>query len=106
VGPDRIVLRIPVYGRSIPFDRLIAQSLTRLTIKDPRGYGLKWRTNGLSVPGYQLGWFRTTGEGRVLAAISADDLVAFKTLDDFSIIVSAEDCEGLIAVLRDHLRNS
>jgi hypothetical protein len=106
VRPDRIILRIPVYGRSISFDRVILQSLTRLTIKESQGYRLKWRTNGLSVPGYQLGWFRTTSEGRVLAAISADDLVAFKTLDDFSIIVSAEDCDSLIAVLRDHLRKS
>jgi len=75
-------------------------------MNEPRGYQLKWRTIGLSVPGYQLGWFRTAGEGRVLAAISGHDLVAFKTLDDFGIVVSAQDCDGLIALLRDHLRKS
>jgi hypothetical protein len=56
------------------------------------------------VPGYQLGWFRTEGEGRVLAAISGGDFVVCQTRDDFGILVSAQDCDGLIAALRKALR--
>lgn len=104
ITPDRVILEIPVFGRAIALDRLIPQSLSRLTMKEPQGYRLRWRTFGLSVPGYQLGWFRTAGEGRVLAAITANDLIAFKTVDDFSVVVSAQDCDGLMVMLRDRLR--
>jgi hypothetical protein len=100
VTSDRLTLDIPVYGRSITLDRLIPDSLAKMTMKDPKGYRLRWRTNGLSVPGYQLGWFRTEGKGRVLAAISGADFVACQTRDDFGILVSARDCDGLIAALR------
>jgi hypothetical protein len=106
VTTDSVALEIPVYGRSIALDRVIPQSPIRLTAKDPKGYRLRWRTNGLSVPGYQLGWFRTEGEGRVLAAITGDDLVAFKTIDGFSIIVSPQDSEGLIATLLNGLNKA
>jgi hypothetical protein len=54
------------------------------------------------VPGYQhqLGWFKTEAEERVLAAITGDDLIAFKTLDDYSILVSPQD--GDLFVMRLH----
>jgi hypothetical protein len=105
VTSDRVTLDIPVYGRSIMLGRVMPESLTRMTMKDPNGYRLRWRTNGLSVPGYQLGWFRTEGKGRVLAAISGDDFVVCETRDDFGILVSVQDGDGLIAALRERLRN-
>jgi hypothetical protein len=94
-----IILQAPIYGRTMERDHLIANSLRKLTMKEPERYRLALRTNGVSVPGYQLGWFRTKGAGRVLAAISGNDLVVWQTSDDYGVIVSPEDRDGLIAAL-------
>jgi len=69
-------------------------------MKEPDRYRLTLRTNGLSVPGYQVGWFRTQGAGRVLAAISGNDLVVWQTRDDYGVVVSAQDGDRLIEALR------
>jgi Bacterial PH domain len=100
VVTDRnVILKVPIYGRTMELGRLIPDSLRKVTMKDPERYRLTLRTNGLGVPGYQLGWFRTKGAGRVLAAISGNDLVVWQTRDDYGVIVSPQDCDGLIAAL-------
>jgi hypothetical protein len=94
-------LNVPIYGRTIARDRLILDSLGKATMKTPGPYRLRLRTNGLSVPGYQLGWFRTHGAGRILAAISNNELVVWQTHDNYGIVVSVKDSDGLIAALRN-----
>lgn len=101
VVTDRhVTLNVPIYGRTMELDRLMPDSLHKVTMTNPEQYRLTLRTNGLGMPGYQLGWFRTKGAGRVLAAISGNDLVVWQTRDDYGVIVSPEDGDGLIAALR------
>src|SRR5262249_26645013 len=95
-----VTLNIPIYGRRMALDRLIPDNLGKVTMKEPDRYRLTLRTNGLSVPGYQVGWFRTQAAGRVLAAVSGNDLVVWQTRDDYGVVVSAQDGDRLIEALR------
>jgi hypothetical protein len=96
-----VILNITLYGRTIARDHLVVDSITKATMKNPGPHRLAMRTNGLSVPGYQLGWFTTQGVGRVLAAISDNDLVVWRTRDNYGVVVSVQDSDGLIAALRN-----
>ncbi len=56
---------------------------------------LTWRTNGLGVPGYQLGWFQSVGAGKILAALTAKNAVTFQTKSGFAVLLSVIDNAGL-----------
>ena len=98
---DREVrLWTPLYGRSIALASVRPGSVAIVSISKDGPNRLKWRTNGLGVPGYQLGWFRTHGGARALVAATGDEVVAFQTTDDFSVFVSVVDAARLEAALR------
>lgn len=103
VDGQTLVLRLPMYSRTIDLDRLIPASLTHVNADTGAPYQLSWRTNGLSVPGYNLGWFQTRTEGKVLAAMTRNDAVACKTKDGYSVLVSIADSEGFVDAVRQAL---
>ena len=103
IDEQTLVLRLPMYGRTIGLDRLSPESLPRVNADTGAPYQLSWRTNGLSVPGYNLGWFQTKTAGKVLAAMTRDDAVACKTKDGYSILVSIADADGFVSAVRQAL---
>jgi hypothetical protein len=46
-----------IYGRSIPIEDINISQAKVLQLKKSKGYAPRRRTNGLSVFGYQTGWF-------------------------------------------------
>lgn len=105
IEDNQLRIGIPLYGRTIPLDRVVPGSVRNLSLRGDDSYRLTWRTNGLGVPGYQLGWFRDQGAGnggadKVLAAITGDDVLAFRTKDDYAVILSVTDGAGLERAMR------
>jgi hypothetical protein len=100
IGQSSIDLRLPLYSRSIPLADVVADSVRTVMLEKDDDYRLTWRTNGLSVPGYQLGWFRTANAGAVLAAVTNGANVAWQTRKDFGVIISVEHPDALIAAIR------
>src|SRR2546426_47462 len=47
-----------IYGRHIPAQDLIAGQARSLDLTRDQEYQLRWRTNGIGLPGYKSGWFR------------------------------------------------
>lgn len=92
--------RIPFYGRTIPIDRLNTGRASKVSLRRDDPHQLTWRTNGLGVPGYQVGWFRTRGAGRALAVVTSRDVVTCPTLDGYTLVFSVADRDGFIATLR------
>ena len=95
ITDDQLRIGIPLYGRVIKLDRIIAGSIQDVSMATDAGYRLSWRSNGLAVPGYQLGWFRAQGAGKVLAAITGHEVLAFRTKDDYAVLLSVADRAGL-----------
>ncbi len=101
VQDGALVLRVPIYGRSIPVERIDLEraaivSLDRSFPRRPTS-----RTNGLGIPGYSVGWFRLAdGSKALLAVTSRDRVVELPTNEGFSVLVSPADPEGFLARLR------
>jgi hypothetical protein len=106
VSGDGVAIRIPMYGRVIGMDRIVPGSVRSVSVKDDAAYRLTWRTNGLGVPGYQLGWFTTAGVGKALAAISAPEVLGFQTRDGYAVLLSVADRDGLERALGNALAGS
>ena len=52
---------------------------------------LSVRTNGVSIPGYQSGWFRTRSREKAFVAMGEGDCVLIPTTEGFSILLSTRD---------------
>ena len=90
----------PLYGRRIPATAIVKGSLRATSIGGGAGDALRWRTNGLGVPGYNLGWFRTFGGKNALVAAAREDVVTFETRDGYGLCVAVDDPTGLEGALR------
>lgn len=62
---------------------------------------LRWRKNGIGLPGMQLGWF-TTSRGKPVFAATAGkkDRVLIPTLGEHNLVVSSRDPKRVVAALR------
>lgn len=97
---DRLIeLRVPLYGRSVPLDDIVAGSQAKVTLPSDSKFKLAWRTNGLSVPGYNLGWFRTQGAGTALAALTGAEAVTWSTRSGYAVLLSVADADAFLAAL-------
>lgn len=99
VSDSAIDIRIPLYGRSIGRDQIVPGSVRTVSVAQDTPYRLTWRTNALGVPGYQLGWFRSAGAGKILAALTTKNAIAFQTKAGFAVLLSVRDPVGLERVL-------
>ena len=97
---DQMCIAIPLYGRTIKLDQVVRGSVRAVLLGSDTDYRLTWRTNGLDVPGYQLGWFRGQGIGRVLASVTGKEVLAFRTKDDYPVLLSMADRAGLERAMR------
>ena len=94
-------INIPIYGRSIPLDRIDLASPLVIDMTASQEVRLTLRTNGFGVPGYVLGWFRVGREGRALVALTDRSSVAWVRLTDgTSLLFSLRDPDAFLDALQ------
>ena len=94
-------INVPIYGRSIPLDRIDLESPRVIDLTASGEVRLTLRTNGLGVPGYQLGWFRVARDGRALVALTDRSSVAWVRLaDGTSLLFSLRDPDAFLDALQ------
>ena len=96
---DSLALNVPWYGRTVVLsDVRIDQA--RVLEPGEDEWSLRWRTNGIGLPQYQVGWFKTKGGHKVLAARTQGSTVLIPTTKGFDLLVSLTDAEGFLEILR------
>ncbi len=89
INPDDLIVRGDIfYGRSIPREEFIINEAR--IVNDGRGkeVELQVRTNGIGLPNYQSGWFRTN-VGRALVFRRPDhSMVAIPVRSGFVLLIS------------------
>ncbi len=101
VTPDALVVRGTLYGRRIALADLDAAAATRLDLARESGMRLRWRTNGVGLPGFQAGWFRLRNGRRALVFLSdTSRAVHVPTRLGYDLVVSPTDPDAFVAALR------
>lgn len=95
---DKLTLNVPWYGKQVSLDHVMVDQV-RLLDGDDEEWAFAWRTNGIGLPQYQVGWFSTKGGHKVLAARTTGALVLIPTDHGYSLLVSVYDAERLVAEL-------
>lgn len=101
LNEQELHLQVPLYGRRIPLASINSSQARPVNNLASSPYQLKWRRNGLGVPGYSLGWFSSQGKGRILASVTTSRALAIPTRDDYTLLVSAKDPDALTRRLRE-----
>lgn len=99
---DKLVLDLPAYGREIPLYSLQLTQARVVTHDAADAPTLGFRTNGVGMPGYQLGWFRLEGEDiKVLASVTGEDPLLLIPVDEgYTLMLSMPQPEALLTELK------
>ncbi len=94
-------INIPLYGRSISRKEIVAEKARIVDLNDETSLGPRFRTNGIGLPGYRIGWFRLRNGDKALAALTGVEQVLYvPTTRDYSILVSVVEPGALLQALQ------
>lgn len=105
VDAEGLVLKLPLYGRSIAYDALKLDEASVVDLAEAGDLKPGVRTNGIGLPGYQVGWFRTRDGRKALVALTGRDHVLYvPTTEGYLLLLSVADGDGLLSLLRSGLK--
>ncbi len=92
-----ISIRSWLYGRFIPRNVLIATSARMVNLRVEEAYKPRLRTNGISLPGYDAGWFKLrNGEKALVFMTNASRVVYIPTSKGYSILLTPNQPEEFL----------
>jgi len=101
VADGNLEVRVPVFGRTIPLASLDREHARIVALDATSDLRPRWRTNGLGLPGYQIGWYRLRdGSKALLALTSREHVLYIPTHDGYALLVSVERPEEALQALR------
>ena len=102
VTPESLAVRGTMYGRNISLSLIQANEVKVLDLREKGDYSPQWRTNGLGLPDYSLGWFTLKNGEKALLFLTDRSRVAYiPTSERFSLILSAREPEQLVQAVRN-----
>jgi hypothetical protein len=94
------------WARSIPIESIRTEQAEILDLTKQSEYAPKRRTFGTGLPGYASGWFRLKNGDSALAYLTLRESVVYlPTSLGYSLLLSAERPQELVAALRSQVRH-
>ena len=94
-------IQVPMYAREIPVDRLDVAHAAVVDLSATPQLRPKLRTNGISVPGLGVGWFRLSDGSKALLAITRrSDVLYVPTRDGYVLLLSVRKPQRALEQLR------
>lgn len=95
-------IRRTLYGRHISASSLKAQEVRLLDLARDQDYRAVWRTNGLGLPDYQLGWFYLRNNTKALLFVTDRHKVVYlPTTEGFSLLMSVSEPDRFMDALHE-----
>lgn len=100
IDGDKLRVNVPIYSRAVPLESVDAGRAVVIDMNQRSEYKLSLRTNGLGLPGYQLGWFQRSGGGRIYAVLTDKSSVVYlPTAEDYAMLLSIREPDALLEAL-------
>jgi hypothetical protein len=98
---DALAVRGSVYGRRMPLSSLKLDDARVVNLKQEPALAPRWRTNGVGLPNYRVGWFRLRNGERALCFLTREDHVLYlPTAEHFALLVSVSTPDALLSALQ------
>lgn len=95
-----LLIEVPLYRRTEQWKTLKLEDAEIIQDPLPDTWKLKWRMNGIGLPGYMVGWFSTRTGERVFAAMTKAPVVRIPTTGRHHLLLSVDDPEGFLSALK------
>jgi len=100
VSSDGLRINSAMYGRTIPAASLVVDDARVIDLERDCDFGMRCRTNGAGLPGYQAGWFKLRNGEKSLCFVTDRKRVLYvPTRDGYSVMLSVERPEEFKAAL-------
>ena len=91
------------YGKRIAVGDIRVNDIRPLDLNNDAGYAVKWRTNGIGLPGYHVGWMKLDNGNKALVYLTDNTNVVLIPTNDYDILISASDSAGMTEALHKTL---
>ncbi|MDH0450335.1 PH domain-containing protein [Shewanella sp. GD04112] len=94
-------LDIPFYKVQLARSELLVEQARLIDLKLEADLVPSFKTNGIGMPGYQLGWFNLKGKGKAFVAVTdKSELVLVPTTRGYNLLLSVPEGEKFLAQLQ------
>jgi hypothetical protein len=83
------------YSKTIPLEKINVNGLKQLNLHNDKEYDPKIRVNGIGLPNYYVGWMKLNNGNKSLVYLSDRTNVALIPTDDYDILFSTDDFDGI-----------
>ncbi len=102
---DGLRVRGSVYGRTISHSALLLEQAKIVDLDVDAEFAPSWRTNGVGLPNYQVGWFRLQNRERALCFLTRRNSVAYiPTTENYVLLTTVESPAEFLNSLRQMVR--
>jgi hypothetical protein len=106
IADQHLRIRGDLYGRRLPLNSLILDQAEVVDLTARRELQFRWRTNGVSVPGYNSGWFRLRNRTKALAFVTdRRQVVVIPTREGYALLMSVAQPQEFLVKLREASAN-
>lgn len=101
VSPEGLRVRGNLYGRFIPASQLRIAEAQVVNLNATQDLRPKWRTNGVGLPGYSIGWFRLRNREKALLFLTdRTRAVHIPTTEGYVVLISPQNPDAFVKALR------
>jgi hypothetical protein len=101
ISGEALIIHTPLYGRAIPLREIEIERATSGRLSSDAPHAPSMRLNGIGLPDFKSGWFRSNGGEKLLAVVTnRDSVVSIPTRQGYRLLLSVAAPERFLQALR------
>ena len=101
LSPQALQIKGAIYGRTINRENLLVENAKTVNMKTERDYKVSWRTNGIGLPGYSVGWFKLKNKDKALLFVTDRTRVVYiPTNQGYAVLLSVRQPDEFLQTLQ------
>ena len=97
---NEIIIKSVFYGRKIPLEDILTEQIKSINLYHDTDYNISIRTNGIGLPGFNLGWAKLKNGERALVYLTDRNNVLLVPTKNFILLFSMNNIEEFINKIR------
>lgn len=99
IGNGFFSIKSLFYGKSISIGEINVDGIKQLNLNNDRDYNIKFRTNGIGLPNYYVGWMELNNGNKALVYLTDKTNVVLIPTNDYDVLISTDDFTGITETL-------
>jgi hypothetical protein len=86
-----LTIKSMFYGKSILIGKINVNGIKQLKLNNDRDYSITYRTNGIGLPNYHVGWMALNNGNKALVYVTDKTNVVLIPTNDYDVLISTDD---------------